>query len=192
MEYTKTQLLAHGWSANIYLARDEYGNEVLIKEVRDKSPRKNLAEREGKMLSLANTVNVGPKIIEIDYKNNRVVREYVHGEEFREWVLGKTFGTVTREQLYAFIKELYRQLLRLDTIHVSHNQLGVGKNVLVKKETNTMTGSERFVPVIIDYEKATVKPGTHTKNIGQIEDLVFYNPNGVIAKKVREKMSVIL
>ena len=68
MKYTKINRIAKGWSSYIWTIKDTKGKIFVKKEVREKSNRKNLAEREGQMLSLANSVGVGPKIKEINYK----------------------------------------------------------------------------------------------------------------------------
>jgi len=198
MNYNKVNQIAKGWSSYIWIVKDTKGNEFVLKEVREKSPRKDLAEREGKMLQLANSVNVGPKIIEINFEENFVVMEYIRGVKFFDWVMNegpckeKNFeNEVSAEELYFFIKELYRQLNSLEKAHLSHNQLQVGKNILVEKKFDPTTKKEQYFPVIIDFEKATLKYENHTKNIGQIDAMLFYNPNGAIAKKIREKMNLI-
>jgi len=166
--------------------------EFVLKEVREKSPRKDLANREGKMLLRANEVGVGPKVQEVNYGGNFVVMEYVRGKKFLNWVMGENFEKeVSAEQLYFFIKELYRQLLKLDAIGLSHNQLQIGKNILVEKKLS-IDKKENYFPIIIDFEKASLKEPGNTKNIGQIESMLFYNPNGAIAKKVREKLKLEL
>ena len=180
---------AKGWSSYIWLVKDSNGKEFILKEVREKSPRKDLAEREGKRLLLTNKVNVGPKVREINFKKNFVIMEYIKGKKLVDWILGKEFEEVNAEQLYFFIKELYKQLLALDSINLSHNQLQVGKNILVEKKPG-LDGKENYFPVIIDFEKATIKENNHTRNIGQIESMFFYNPNGIIAKKTREKLNL--
>ena len=43
---------------------------------------------------------------------------------------------------------------------------------------------------IIDFEKATTKK--KTKNIGQIESFLFFNPHGAVAKKVRKILNLEL
>ena len=191
MHYKKIKQIAKGWSSYIWLAEivdgKEKGKVVALKEVREKSPRKNLYEREGKMLALANSVGVGPKLIEVNAKENFVTYKFVKGKRLLDWVLDEEFETnVSKEQLYFFIKELYKQCLTLDLIGLSHNQLQGGKNILVtKRRTN---GNEKFFPVIIDFEKASLKEINNTRNLGQIESFLLYNPNGMVAKKVREKM----
>ena len=77
-------------------------------------------------------------------------------------------------------------MLALDSVNVSHNQLQIGKNILVKTELREK--KKVFLPVIIDFEKATEK--THTKNVGQIESFLFYNPHGAVAKKVRKILNI--
>ena len=192
MKYTKITQLAKGWSSYIWLVHGAGEKEFVLKEVREKSPRKDLANREGKMLLRANEVGVGPKVQEVNYGGNFVVMEYVRGKKFLNWVMGENFEKeVSAEQLYFFIKELYRQLLKLDAIGLSHNQLQIGKNILVEKKLS-IDKKENYFPIIIDFEKASLKEPGNTKNIGQIESMLFYNPNGAIAKKVREKLKLEL
>jgi putative serine/threonine protein kinase len=186
MKYTKINLVAKGWSSYNWIVEDECKNKFLLKEVREKSPRKDLAEREGKMLLLANSMGVGPKVKEVNFEENFVVREFVKGEIFLDFVMSEEFDKATPLQIYNLIKEIFRQLLLLDKINLSHNQLQIGKNIIVKKE------GENFVPVIIDFEKATIKEENHTRNIGQLLAMCFFNPNGAIAKKIREKLNLTL
>ena len=44
---------------------------------------------------------------------------------------------------------------------------------------------------LCDFEKASIKEN-HTKNIGQCDAMLFFNPNGILAKKVREKLNLTL
>lgn len=186
MNYTKISQIAKGWSSYIWIVKDTYGEEFVLKEVREKSPRKDLAEREGRMLLLANSVGVGPRVKEVNFEENFVAMEYIKGEKFLDFVMSEEFDKATPKQIYNLIKEIFRQLLLLDKINLSHNQLQIGKNILVKKE------KENFVPVIIDFEKSTIKEENHTKNTGQLFAMCFFNPNGIVAKKIREKLNLTL
>ncbi len=212
MKYQKISKIAKGWSSYIWLAEvlssnsedstrvnraSSSGKKVAIKEVREKSNRKNLAEREGKMLKLANSVGVGPKLVEANFEKNFVVYEYVEGERFFDFVFSGEFENASRKEIYFFVKELMRQCLLLDEIGLRHTQLQVGKNILVKKIF--IKGKKQFVPVIIDFEKASVTEGAlrnartkSGKNFGQITSFLFYNPHGKVAEKVREKLNVKL
>jgi len=193
MNYTKITQIAKGWSSYNWIVKDEEGKEFLLKEVREKSPRKDLAEREGKMLLLANSVGVGPKVKEVNFEENFVVREYIDGENFFNFVLSDNFDKeVSAKQIYDCIKEIYRQLLLLDKINLSHNQLQIGKNILIKKVIDASTKEIKYIPVIIDFEKSTIKENNHTKNVGQLFALCFFNPNAAIAKKIRTKLNLTL
>lgn len=193
MEFKKITQLAKGWSSYIWLVKGEDGKEYALKEVREKSPRKNLAEREGKMLLLANTVGVGPRVVEVNYEKNFVVREFINGKNFLNWISAEEFEKeVTPQELYDFIKELYKQILALDSVSLSHNQLEGGKNIMVEEKNDPLIGKRKFFPIIIDFEKSSIKENNHTRNIGQVESMFFYNPHGMIAKKIREKLNLIL
>lgn len=186
MDYKKIKQIAKGWSSYIWLVSLANGKKAVLKEVREKSPRKNLAEREGKFLKIANSVGVGPKLIESNLKKNYILMEYIDGNCLRDWIFEEK--RISKKQLYFFIKELYKQLLSLDSVQLSHNQLQVGKNILV--QTKIVSGKKLFFPIIIDFEKSTLKQ--KTKNIGQIESFLFYNPNSAIAKKVRKILQLEL
>lgn len=190
MEYKKIIQLSKGWSSYIWLIENEKGKRFVLKEVREKSPRKDLAEREGRMLSLANKVGVGPKVKEINFEKNYVIMEHINGEKLFDFVLGKRFDNITKKELYDLIKKIYQQLLLLDSINLSHNQLPVGKNILVKERI--LNGERKFFPVIIDFEKATLKETNSTRNLGQMDSFLFYNPHGIVAKKIREKLEIKL
>lgn len=192
MNYTKISQIAKGWSSYNWIVKDKSGKEFLLKEVREKSPRKDLAEREGKMLLLANSVGVGPKVKEVNFEENFVVREFIKGEIFLDFVMSEEFDKATPKQIYNLIKEIFKQLLLLDKINLSHNQLQIGKNIIVKKIVKNKKGEIKFVPVIIDFEKATIKEENHTKNTGQLFAMCFFNPNGAIAKRIREKLNLTL
>ena len=190
MHFERIRKIAKGWSSYIWLVSLGDGRHAILKEVREKSPRKNLAEREGRFLKIVNSVGVGPMMFEANKKGNYILMEYIDGPIFRDWILDENNSTekISKEDLYYFIKELYRQLLELDSLNVSHNQLQVGKNILVKTELTRK--KKMFIPVIIDFEKASEK--TITKNIGQIESFLFYNPHGSVAKRVREILNIEL
>ena len=187
MKYTRIERIAKGWSSYIWLATNKNGKKFAIKGVREKSNRKNLAEREGGMLSLANTIGIGPKLIEVNEKENFVVYEFVEGENFLKFVKGGGIEKHSKKEIYKFVKELIRQCLVLDSIGLRHTQLQVGKNILVTKHKG------KIFPVIIDFEKASIDfEKKKEANFGQITSFLFYNPNGFVAKKIREKMKLLL
>ncbi|MFA6269568.1 MAG: hypothetical protein WCW13_02960 [archaeon] len=192
MKFTRITQIAKGWSSFIWLIKNSRGKVFVLKEVREKSPRKDLANREGKMLSLANSVGVGPKVEEVNFEENYVIMEHIRGQKLFDWVLSDEFKSeVTAQELYDCVKELYRQLYALEKVHLSHNQLQVGKNILIKRGVDK-SGEAKYTPVIIDFEKSTIKENNHTKNIGQVDAMLFFNPNGALAQRVREKLNLTL
>lgn len=192
MKFNKIIQLSKGWSSYIWLIENENKKKFVLKEVREKSPRKDLALREGKMLSLANSVGVGPKIKEINFEKNYVIMEHINGKKLFDFILDEQFKNITKEELYELIKNIYRQLYLLDSINLSHNQLPVGKNILIKEISPTLNKKKTFFPIIIDFEKASVKENNKTRNLGQMDSFLFFNPNGVVAKKIREKLELEL
>jgi putative serine/threonine protein kinase len=189
MKYKKIKKIAKGWSSYIWLAKNKNGKKIAIKEVREKSNRRNLAEREGKMLALANSVGVGPKIVEVNYEKNFVVMEYIKGKKFLDFVEDGGLEEMSRKEVYYFLKELIRQGLLLDEIGLRHSQMQVGKNILVKEKI--VNEKKKFEPVIIDFEKGSLKKDS-TKNFGQLTSFLFYNPNGFVAKEIRKKLNLKL
>ncbi|MDD4250902.1 MAG: hypothetical protein PHX27_01775 [Candidatus ainarchaeum sp.] len=186
MQYTIIKKIAKGWSSYIWLAKDNTGEKIAIKEVREKSNRKNLAEREGKMLALANTIGIGPNLREINYEKNHVIYDFIDGENFLKFVENNGIKKTSKQEIYEFVKELIRQCLELDKIGLNHTQLQVGKNIMVTKKNG------KIFPVIIDFEKASIRNDGKEKNIGQIESFLLYNPNGFVAKQIREKLNLVL
>ncbi|MDD3084102.1 MAG: hypothetical protein PHP82_03705 [Candidatus ainarchaeum sp.] len=187
MNYKKIKKIVKGWSSNIWLIKNDEGKIFVKKEVREKSNRKNLAEREGKMLALANSIKIGPKLIETNYEKNFVIMEYIVGKKFLEFVFSKEFEKMNKKEVYDLIKELLRQGIALDEIGLRHNQLQIGKNILVTKKIL----KKKIIPIIIDFEKSSLIKGKE-KNFGQLTSFLFYNPNGVVAKKIRTKLNLTL
>lgn len=186
MNYTKIKKISKGWSSYIWLVKDEKNKLFIRKEVREKSNRTNLGEREGQMLATANSVFVGPKLIKADIKNNFVIMQYIKGGKFLDFVISKKFDEISKKEIYEFLKELYYQCLKLDEIGLAHTQLQVGKNILVTNK------NKKIFPVIIDFEKASIRTDGKSKNVGQIESFLFYNPHSFVAKRIREKLNLEL
>jgi putative serine/threonine protein kinase len=184
MNYTKIEKISKGWSSYIWLVKNKTGKILIMKEVREKSNRQNLAEREGKMLALANTIGIGPKLFEKNFEKNFVIMEFINGKKLLDFVSSKEFDNSSPKKIYFFVKELYKQCLLLDEIGLTHSQLQVGKNILVKKQFG------KLLPIIIDFEKASIRKDKKEKNVGQIESFLFYNPNGFVAKKIRTKLNL--
>src|SRR3989338_9747053 len=100
--------IAKGWSSFIYLTEDKKGKKVVLKLLRDKSNRRDMALRETENLKIANSAGIGPQWIALDAQNNAVIMEYVKGVPFTKWLSEKT-GKI---ELEAFLDALFGQARR--------------------------------------------------------------------------------
>ncbi|MBI5060916.1 MAG: hypothetical protein HZB67_01235 [Candidatus Aenigmarchaeota archaeon] len=168
--------ISKGYSSEVFLAKHlQSGNLFALKIEKEKSRRVNMLQKEVSNLLLANSVNVGPKLFAFDTEERIVVMEFIKGKTFKEWLEGRP----SKKQLQNFIAELLEQAGRLDKLGLDHGQLaGKGKNILVKKD------GKNFVPVIVDFEKASQNRKVH--NVSQLEGFLFKNPNGFAAKKIKQ------
>lgn len=167
------QSLGRGRSSHIFLVKNLSGKRFVAKVERSDSTRFKMAEREAENLGKANSRGVGPKLEGFDLGKKIILMEFVEGQTFSEWL----FSNPERKALKSFTKALLGQAKALDRIGLDHGQLaGRGKNILVRKNK----------PVIIDFEKASCQRKCH--NLSTIEAFLFRNPNGMVAKKVREIM----
>ncbi len=162
--------LSKGWTSYVYLVEGRAGRRFVLKVLREKSNRRDMARRESENLPLANSAGVGPKMVKADLGRDIVMMEYVEGVPFSEW-LGKG---PSREALENFIGELLSQAVRLDKIGLDHGQLaGRGRNILVRKG----------LPVIIDFEKASTKRKCHNRAV--LESFLFRSKNSEVVRKVK-------
>ncbi len=166
--------IAKGFSSEVFLVKKEKKNFALKIE-KIKSRRKKMAENEVKNLSKANSVQVGPKLIDFDLKKRIILMEYIKGKTFNEWIFSLKKNKKNKKKVEKFIEKIFLQAEKLDEIGLDHGQLaGRGVNILVKKN----------LPVIIDFEKASQKRKVHNKKV--LESFLFKNPYSEITKKVKK------
>ena len=137
------EILGKGYVGLVVLVKR--GNkEVALKIRRTDSQRENM-KNESILLKLVNSVNVGPKII--DVSKNFLVMEYIEGEKFSNWIeMLKGSGSV--KQLKSTIKNVLEDCYRLDQIGFDHGELSnISKHVIVGKNK----------VVLIDFESSSTK-----------------------------------
>ena len=137
------EILGKGYVGVVVLVKR--GNkEVALKIRRTDSQRENM-KNESVLLKLVNSVNVGPKII--DVSKNFLVMEYIEGEKFSNWIeMLKGLGSV--KQLKSTIKNVLEDCYRLDQIGFDHGELSnISKHVIVGKNKVTL----------IDFESSSTK-----------------------------------
>ena len=162
------EILGKGYVGVVVLVKR--GNkEVALKIRRTDSQRENM-KNESIMLKLVNSVNVGPKII--DVSKNFLVMEYIEGEKFSNWIeMLKGSGSVT--QLKSTIKNVLEDCYRLDQIGFDHGELSnISKHVIVGKAKVT----------IIDFESSSTK--RRPSNITSITQAFFIGSG--IAKQAQK------
>ncbi|MCR4369016.1 MAG: hypothetical protein NUV67_03875 [archaeon] len=165
--------VAKGWSSYIFLVKDSSGKKFAVKALREKSNRRSMAMREAENLALANRVNVGPELVDADPAHGCVLMEFVEGERFSDWLS----SPIGEKELHVFLRGLFSQAKRLDSIGLDHGQLaGKGRNILVRDG----------LPVIIDFEKASARRKVH--NVSSLESYLFRNPGSGTALRVRTIM----
>ena len=151
------EILGKGYVGVVVLVKR--GNkEVALKIRRTDSQRENM-KNESVLLKLVNSVNVGPKII--DVSKNFLVMEYIEGEKFSNWIeMLKGSGSV--KQLKSTIKNVLEDCYRLDQIGFDHGELSnISKHVIVGKTKVT----------IIDFESSSTK--RRPSNITSITQAFF-------------------
>jgi len=164
--------ISKGYSSEVFLVQDRKGKKFALKVEKGKSPRRDFLRKETENLKAANSINVGPKLIDYDSESKAVLMEFIEGVTFEKYLFETN---VSKKQLHKFISELLKQAKKMDEIGLDHGQLaGKGRNILVRKNR----------PVIIDFEKASQvrKPG----NFSQLKSFLFLNPHSSISGKVKE------
>jgi len=164
----KTAILGKGYAGVVVLAK-KGTKEVALKIRRTDSQRKEM-KSEGVLLKLVNSVNVGPKII--DVSKNFLVMEYLEGIKFSEWV-DSLKGTGSSKKLKSIIRKILEDCYRLDQIGFDHGELSnISKHVIVGKTKST----------IIDFEgSSTNRKPSNVTSITQ----AFFIGSG-IAKKAQK------
>ena len=167
------QRIGKGYSSEIFLVKIS-GKKFVLKKEKAKSPRVDMVKKEAENLLLANSLGIGPKLFAFDLEQKEILMEFVDSFTFNEWMFKKN---PTKKQLKKFIQKLFSQAKKLDKIGLDHGQLaGKGKNILVRKKD--------FLPVIIDFEKASTKRKVH--NVSQLESFFYRSRHSAIAKRVAE------
>jgi len=97
-------------------------------------------KKESVLLKLVNSVNVGPKII--DVSKNFLVMEYIEGIKFSDWI-EMLNGKGSAKKLKITIKNILEDCYRLDQIGFDHGELSnISKHVIVGNNKATLIDFE--------------------------------------------------
>lgn len=140
--YGKLKVLGKGYSSLVVKAIIEDHEYVTLKIRRTDSRRKTLAY-EAECLALANTVNVGPKLL--GFTDNVLMYKFVEGI-----ILSKWFRQITElNTVKNVLKNILQQCFRLDMVSLDHGELSrPEKHILITKNN---------IPYIIDFESASTR-----------------------------------
>lgn len=164
----KLAILGKGYVGVVVLAKKN-NKQVALKIRRTDSQRNNM-KNESVLLKLVNSVNVGPKMI--DVSKNFLVMEYLEGEKISNW-MNSLKGVGSTKKLKSIIRKVLEDCYRLDQIDFDHGELSnISKHVIVGKTKSTL----------IDFESSSTnrKPSNVT-SIAQ----AFFIGSG-IAKKAQK------
>lgn len=169
-EYQNPIFIAKGKSGAIWKVEKD-GAFFAAKIEHEHSTRKRMIEQETQLLRMANQVNVGPKLYEVDFEAGILLMEYIEGIPLADWI-----ETVTSKiKIEKVLTRLFAQTRKLDNAGIDHGQLG-------GKLHNIMIGPEDRV-VILDFEKASYVRGVH--NGTKVRDVLLGNRT-IYSKKLHE------
>jgi putative serine/threonine protein kinase len=142
------------------------GIPVALKIRRIDADRPTMAN-EGRLLRLANSVNVGPQLISVT--RNFLIMQFFNGVPLFKWAESESAenADATRKVL----KDLLTSCFKLDAVGVDHGELShAPKNVLVNKVGKAC---------IVDFESAS-----STRRVANVTSLLQYFMFGRISKRV--------
>jgi putative serine/threonine protein kinase len=136
-------VLGKGYVGIVVLAKKQ--NKKVAVKIRRTDSQRNEMQSESKLLKIANSVGVGPRLI--DSSKNLLIMEYLDGKKIGVWIKElKGKGSVST--LKSIIRKTLEDCYNLDRIGLDHGELSsIAKHVIIGKSKTT----------IIDFESASTK-----------------------------------
>jgi putative serine/threonine protein kinase len=170
------KILGKGHSGVVLKVNTCSVNNYALKIRRIDSRRKDCLN-EVNNLRLANTVGVGPKIIE--YTNDLILMEFINGKSILDWVIDQgAIRDLNKENLINMVNEILEQCYRLDTLNLDHGEL-------TRIESHVMISNKNQIS-IIDFESSSTK--RRTSNVTSVVQSLFWS--GTIAKKISQYIKI--
>jgi putative serine/threonine protein kinase len=129
-------------------------------------------QQEARMLRKANSVNVGPKLL--DVSNNFLLMQFIDGILLPQWLEKNR----KKDPVKKVLREILKKCWRLDEAGLDHGELShAPKHVIIDKNN---------MPIIVDFETASInrKPS----NVTSICQFLFISSS--LAKKIAEALKV--
>ena len=163
----KLKILGKGYVGVVVLAKK--GNKKVALKIRRTDSQRDEMKSESVFLKLANSENVGPKMISAS--RNFLVMEYLDGIKISEWVQ-QISGKSSVRRLKLVIRCVLEDCYRLDMIGFDHGELyNISKHVIVEEKRSA----------IIDFESSSVK--RRPTNVTSVTQAIFIGSG--IAKKIQ-------
>lgn len=161
------QILGKGYVGVVVLAKKR--NDIIALKIRRLDSQRSEMKSEAKLLRLANTVNVGPKLY--DVSKNFLIMEYLEGDKIEDWIQSLK-GARSSKKLKSVVKTILEDCYRLDQMGFDHGELSsISKHVIVGKSRSTL----------IDFESSSVN--RRVSNVTSVTQAIFIGSG--IAKKVQ-------
>ncbi len=169
----EVRVLGKGHVGIVVLGHTKRGVNAL--KIRRLDANRDEMIREGEMLKLANSIDIGPKLFGLT--NNFIQMEYIEGDHLPEYIINHI-----EKKRHIAIKSTLRKLLfdcyKMDIKNIDHGELSnASRHVIIKKSGK---------PVIIDFESSS--GARHIKNVQCICNYLFMGGN--ISINLRELLGI--
>lgn len=145
---------------------------VAIKMLRSDSSIKSM-EHEARMLKIANSVNVGPRMF--NYTKDFIIMEYIPGLEIHSWISSLSFES--SEKLRMVLRLCFEDCFKLDSIGLDHGELSdASRHVIV---------SEGLRPILLDFSNASI-----IRRVSNVTSFFSYIMYGRVAQIVRQVLGI--
>ena len=163
------KILGKGYVGVVVLAKIK-NNTFAVKIRRVDAPRKRMQD-EAKFQKIANSVNVGPKLIQVS--KNFLVMECINGEKSINWA--KKTETKSSD-IRKVVIDVLRDCFLLDHVGLDHGELStIDKHVIVGENST-----------IIDFESSSTK--RKSSNVSAAIQAIFIGTG--LAKIIKKKINV--
>jgi len=167
-------VLGKGCVGIVVLAHTNEGKAAL--KIRRTDANRNEMHHEAEMLKKANTVGVGPKLL--NSSENFLLMEVIKGSLLFQW-LSTLRGRRKKARIMNVLKNILEQCWQLDTIGLDHGELSKApKHIIINAED---------LPHIVDFETASDK--RRVTNVTSICQYLFIGSE--VAKTLNKKLGHI-
>lgn len=151
-------VLGKGCVGIVVVAQRE-GKKVALK-IRRRDADRSSMQHEAQMLTKANKVDIGPRLLEIT--DNFLLMEYIQGPLLPTWV-ELLEGDEVVKRLRKVLLRVMEQAWALDQIGLDHGELSRAPKHIIVKQVDT--------PVILDFESASIS--RRLSNVSSISQFLF-------------------